>query len=367
MDRWRAWENELPNLSVIKLNRCYTPPDVNPETASRQLHIFCDASGRIYGAVAYLRTEDETHIVHTSFVMARSRVAPKKQLSMPRLELSAALAGAQLSSLLQQELTLPLEDIVLWSDSTTVLTWLKSESCRYKVFVGTRVAQIRTLTDVDQWRYVDTKNNAADDLTRGKSLLSLSQPCRWRDGPPFLYASPDLWPAFPPALAEDSSELKKSSFCGIVTVELADIPDLGKYKSMEASMEASKQLCDGAAKDDGPVELTADQRAEIELHLFQRAQKSSFPEEWGALKDGKELPRGSRLLQLSPEWDADDQVIRVGGRLRHAEGIPLFTKHPIVLDPAHHVTKLLIHALWSRKILDSAWSTGCPQTSASMF
>ncbi|XP_038075608.1 uncharacterized protein LOC119743278 [Patiria miniata] len=344
MDRWRAWEHELPNLSVIKLTRCYTPPDVNPETASRQLHIFCDASERIYGAVAYLRTEDEKHTIHTSFVMARSRVAPKKQLSMPRLELSAALAGAQLSSLLQQELTLPLEDIVLWSDSTTVLTWLKSESCRYKVFVGTRVAQIQTLTNVDQWRYVDTKNNAADDLTRGKSLLSLSQPCRWRDGPPFLSASPDLWPAFPyaRALAEDSSELKKSSFCGIVTVELADIPDLENYKSMDELIEASKQLCDGAAKDDGPVELTADQRAEIELHLFQRAQKSSFPEEWGALKDGKELPRGRRLLQLSPEWDGDDQVIRVGGRLRHAEGIPLFTKHPIVLDPAHPVTKLLI-------------------------
>ena len=75
-------------------------PDVKPQTASRQLHIFCDTSERIYGAVAYLRTEDENHTIHTSFVMARSGVAPKKQLSMPRLELSAALAGAPLSSLL---------------------------------------------------------------------------------------------------------------------------------------------------------------------------------------------------------------------------------------------------------------------------
>ena len=100
MDRWQVWERELPSLSCIRLPRCYTPLDVNPQTASRQLHIFCDASERIYGAVAYLRTEDENHTIHTSFVMARSRVAPKKQLSMPRLELSAALAGAPLSSLL---------------------------------------------------------------------------------------------------------------------------------------------------------------------------------------------------------------------------------------------------------------------------
>ena len=340
MDRWQVWERELPSLSCIRLPRCYTPPDVNPQTASRQLHIFCDASERIYGAVAYLRTEDENHTIHTSFVMARSRVAPKKQLSMPRLELSAALAGAQLSSLLHQELTLPLESIILWSDSTTVLTWLKAESCRYKVFVGTRIAQIKTLTDASQWRYVDT-NNAADDLTRGKTLLSLSQPCRWRDGPPFLSAKPDLWPASPPTLAEDSTELKKSSFCCVVTVEPADVPDLEKYKSLNELIEASKGLCDGAAKDDDSADLTADQRAEIELHLLQRAQKSSFPEEWVALKDGKELPRCGRLLQLSPEWDAVDGVIRVGGRLRRAEDIPLLTKHPIVLDPAHPVTSLL--------------------------
>ena len=142
MDHQQAWENELPNLSAITLPRCYTPPNINPEMSSRQLHIFCDASERVYGAVAYLRTEDDKQAIHTSFVMARSRVAPKKLLSMPRLELSAALVGAQLSNLLQQELTLPLEDVVLWSDSTTVLTWLKAESCRYKVFVGTRVAQI---------------------------------------------------------------------------------------------------------------------------------------------------------------------------------------------------------------------------------
>ena len=104
---------------------------------------------------------------------------------MPRLELSAALAGAQLSSLLQQELTLPLESIILWSDSTTVLTWLKAESCRYKVFVRTRIAQNQTLTDASQWRYVDTKNNAADDLTRGRLCCHLSAMprARWTSVP----------------------------------------------------------------------------------------------------------------------------------------------------------------------------------------
>ena len=97
----------------------HTPPDVNPEMSSHELYIFCDASERVYGAVAYLRTEDEKHAIHTSFVMARSRIAPNKLLSVPCLEHSAAFVGAQLSGLLGEELTLPLGDFVLWSDSTT--------------------------------------------------------------------------------------------------------------------------------------------------------------------------------------------------------------------------------------------------------
>jgi hypothetical protein len=132
------------------------------------MHVFCDASEQAYGSVVYLTTKsDDT--VHVSFVMARSRVAPKRQQSMPRLELCAALTGAQLSSLVHRELTLSITQTFLWTDSTTVLTWLTSEPCRFKVFVGTRVSEIHDLTSLHTWRYVDTANNPADDLTRGKT------------------------------------------------------------------------------------------------------------------------------------------------------------------------------------------------------
>lgn len=107
--------------------------------------MFCDASERAYGSVAYLRTEDPNGKVEVAFLAARSRVAPKKQQSILRLQLYAARTGAQC----------PIHQTIFWSDSTTVLTWLQSDSCQFKVFVGTRVAEIQDLTDHDAWHYVE--------------------------------------------------------------------------------------------------------------------------------------------------------------------------------------------------------------------
>jgi len=145
-EAWDIWESELKQLNKVSIPRCYSPLLTEGEDAKYDLHIFCDASERAYGAVAYL-TVDAGDTIHTSFVMARSRVAPKRQQSIPRLELCAALAGAQLCKLIKTEMTLPIRQTVLWSDSTTVLEWLQSDSCRYKVFVGTRVIEIQELTD----------------------------------------------------------------------------------------------------------------------------------------------------------------------------------------------------------------------------
>lgn len=133
LQSWLLWEAELSHLGRFHY------PDVTPvmdqADSKRDLHVFCDASEQAYGSVIYLRTENTEGKVGVAFLTAS--VAPKKQQSVPCLELCAALSGAQLFKLLATELTVPTSSSTLWSDSTTVLRWLLSPSCHYKVFVGT--------------------------------------------------------------------------------------------------------------------------------------------------------------------------------------------------------------------------------------
>ncbi|XP_067674964.1 uncharacterized protein [Haliotis asinina] len=338
-EKWCSWENELPSIENVNLPRCYTPHHVDTTNSVQQLHIFSDASERVYGAVAFLRTVYQGK-VYVSFVQARSRVAPKRQLSIPRLELSAALVGAQLADMLNRELTLPIERVTLWSDSTTVLSWQKSDSCRYKVFVGTRVAEIQTLTNVADWRYVNTKDNPADDLTRGKTLEELANSSAWQNGPSFLQQSPDEWPpdiVMSSSIKDTSGEVK-STFCAVTMAESPTIPEVSKYSNWSKLVADTMQILNGAAKD---TQVWFDW-IKTEMFLFRKVQCDSFPEEFSALQSHKKLPTDSRLAQLDPVYDNENNVIRVGGRLRRAESLSCDAQHPVVLDPHHQITQLII-------------------------
>ncbi|CAM4607621.1 unnamed protein product [Leuciscus chuanchicus] len=321
---WREWEDDLPHLQSIVLPRCYTGHELDSPTCERQIHVFCDASEQAYGSVAYLRTENPHGVVQVAFVTARSRVAPKEQQSIPCLELCAALTGAQMARILKSELTLSIQRVVLWSDSTTVLKWLQSESCRFKVFVGTRVAEIQDLTEGDTWRYVDSAQNPADDITRGKPLDTLTPDSRWGQGPTFLWCDPDKWPQSPQIQteADQGEELKKPLFCGLTTTSPSQLPDAKKFSSFKDLLTATTKTLHGAAP--GNV------------------QQDSFPIEYAQLQSGKPVAKSSRLLKLAPEFDHSDKLIRVGGRLRHSNQLEPDTVHPVVLDAKHPVTQLLI-------------------------
>ncbi|XP_048010442.1 uncharacterized protein LOC125244397 [Megalobrama amblycephala] len=338
-ESWNIWESELPHLSTVSIPRCYVPVAMDNPGLEHHLHVFCDASERAYGAVAYLSTTHEG-LTNVSFIMARSKVAPKRQQTMPRLELCAALAGAQLAKLIQTELSSYLQQTTLWTDSTTVLEWLQSESCRFKVFVGTRVSEIQELTDQRSWRYVDSLNNPADDLTRGKTLLELTVPSRWSNGPSFLLQAPDKWPKKPHITqSSKSNELKGLTFCSFASV-LQNIPDANQFDSWTDLVEAVRQQCHGAAEPN-QTQLINSYR-EAEAILLRACQAQSFSEELVSLRAGQPVHISSKLRNLAPELDQTTDLIRVGGRLRQLQQVSDLDIHPIVLDPRHPATMLLI-------------------------
>ncbi|KAL0153282.1 hypothetical protein M9458_051409 [Cirrhinus mrigala] len=342
LQSWCAWEEELRYLPCISFPRPYVPPEVGMDGVTHEVHIFSDASEQAYGAVAYLRTTDQEGQTYLSFIIARSRVTPKRAHSIPRLELCGSLVAAQLAKLLENELTLHVRSISLWTDSTTVLQWLNSEFCRYRVFVGNRIAEIQELTDKCSWHYVGSADNPADDLTKGRPLQYLAAPNRWSQGPAFLLQDPKEWPAIPKSETRvDQVELRKSTFCGINTSPSPFASTGGwNYNTWQELLDVAAQehrtnLVPGTSPE-------AENYRQAEVHILRQVQQESFPEDYQLLGTGKPVRSGSRLVTLAPEMDPSCGLIRVGGRLRRVSGIEDSVLHPLVLDPSHPVSRLII-------------------------
>ncbi|XP_030022750.2 uncharacterized protein LOC115441955 [Manduca sexta] len=156
-----------------------------------QLHIFCDASTKAMCAVAYWRWSNNNRI-QVAFICSKCRVAPIKHISVPRLELQAALMAARLAHAIIEEHRIKPTQTFFWSDSTTVLYWIHNNSRNYKAYVAHRLGEIDELSRGGEWRYVPTKINIADVATRG--INSPKLPKEWFDGPSFLTCKESVWP-----------------------------------------------------------------------------------------------------------------------------------------------------------------------------
>ena len=180
-----------------------------------ELHHFSDASTEGYGQCSYLRLVDTSDQVHCSLVMGKARVTHLKLITIPRLELSAALVSVRVSDMMRRELRYNELEEVFWTNSKVVQAYIQNDACRFHTFVANRVQQIRERTVPEQWHYVDRKSNLADDTSRGLSPKDLLQSSRWLQGPPFLWDHRSSWKDFnksePEPLQLDDKEVKKAS------------------------------------------------------------------------------------------------------------------------------------------------------------
>ncbi len=189
---WERWRTELPALTGKLISRCYYPKDAH--VALIQLHGFSDASESAYAGVAYLRMVDTTNVVHVSLIIAKTKVAPLKRLTIPRLELCGANLLANLLHHVKGVFSIPCSNVFAWTDSTIVLSWLSGSPRRFKVFVGNRVSNIIDLIPPNHWHHVAGTENPADTGSRGVFPSELLEHELWWAGPEWLRQTESQWP-----------------------------------------------------------------------------------------------------------------------------------------------------------------------------
>ena len=137
----QRWLKSLPAMEQFSVQPCYKPKEFGTIT-NLQIHHFSDASKVCYGAVSYLRFIDADSKVYCSFVVSKSRLAPLKSLSVPRLELTAPTLAVNLDKMLRKELEIPINSSMFGTDSTSVVSYIENEDKRFNRLVSNRLTMI---------------------------------------------------------------------------------------------------------------------------------------------------------------------------------------------------------------------------------
>ena len=357
--RGLEWAKQLPEAPQVKIPHCYRHHEEAVEDVS--LHTFVDASRLAYAAVSYIKYGHVNGQLSVALVTAKARVTPIKSVSIPRLELMAAVLGVRLAETVPEKLEIPLSQHTLWSDRMDVIYWIQGHPRRLKPFVANRVAEIQRKSDPAQWRHVPGEQNPADDTTRGLDLKSLSTKSRWFQGPAFLHEEETSWPSESRLLLSDCSEEGKQELAKInltfqckQSLPLFDIQRFSSWRrllgvtawilrfisrSNRARHQKSQET--GNRQNDLPEKvLEAEEISSAERYWVRENQREHFSEELTTLRAGGSVLRSSPLWRLSPFVDSDG-ILRVGGRLEMSN-LPYDVKHPVILPKKHQTSKLVI-------------------------
>ena len=351
LEVWSQWRKELLALTTVHISRCYLPVGFTP--TSVELHGFSDSSEEAYAGVVYIRLIDSSGRVHTTLVMSKTRVAPVKRLSIPRLELCGAQLLTKLLCHVKRVLEIPMSSVVAWTDSTIVLSWLTGNPRRFKTYVGNRVSFILDQIPPDRWKHVPGILNPADCASRGLFPLQLKDHHLWWNGPQYLQLDPSLWPEQPASLSEIVPAEEKE-MCNLTTITQSEslepiIPNnrfssFVRLKRIVAWIHRFiHNLRSSIADRRLAPHLMTTELSKAEDYWVAVIQRESFPKEVDALQHGDPPPKNSKLLSFRPIWDGDRSVIRVGGRVSNSS-LAYSQSHPVILDGKHSITKIVIQS-----------------------
>ena len=357
---FNAFLFKLQQLSKVRIPRCLFN---ELSIRSFQIHGFSDASEQAYACVVYLRTEYENGQVDCRIIASKARVAPIKQVTIPKLELMGALLLAELMhtirNVLLQELYPEKITSFYWVDSLVALCWVKN-SKPWKQFVRNRVLKILELTDRSQWRFCPSVLNPADLPSRGVCGKDLSRNVFWIEGPEFLKQRCELWPfiettdneANEIALQEEAKNSHVithalSSSSDVLNIQsLVNIERFGSKRKLLSTLAWVFRFVESckASLNNKKLQLSEELRNEeierAEYKLLSYIQREEFSEEFEFLR-GKMVTKPPLKVKQFNLFLDNNNVIRERTRIINAS-VSDYTKMPILLHPRNWYSKLVI-------------------------
>ncbi|GBN50878.1 hypothetical protein AVEN_270062-1 [Araneus ventricosus] len=397
---WQSFLNSLKFVNLINVPRWIR----SEQCISVELHGFADASELAYGAVIYVKSISSYGGSEVKLLISKSRVAPLKFVTIPRLELCAAVLLSKLMRRVLRALKLEVSKTYFWTDSTIVLSWLEKECKDLKTFVANRISIIRTLTVAEQWNHVPSKQNPADLISRGMDPVKL-QLCELWWSPSFLL-QPEMTKCRDSSIETNDLYIRelKSNPSGLLSrghkaesllhhegwwngpsvlqsdelpetvCECSDpdedyLPEL-KSKNSKAdivlTLNSNKTFFDYIVNRSNRIltvvrilsflfrfisncrnpeskrkgPLTSEELSEAEHYLIKQCQFEVLSAEVTAMMSGDNIPNKSKILNLSPFLD-NKGVMRVGGRLENSQ-LPYSGKHPIILPSKGKLTEMIV-------------------------
>jgi hypothetical protein len=382
-ESWIKYKTDLKTLEELKIPRC-----IQPKSHNRIALIgFCDASEKAYAAVVYLAVYPvDLSPPLISLITSKTRVAPIKPVSLPRLELCGAVLLSQLMESVQEAQRLVYDHVSAWTDSTVTLAWIQSHPRRWNRFVANRVTEIQDRVPSSSWGHVAGLENPADCPSRGMEPSSLINSHLWWNGPQWLQNGIPYPGKFnSDKISEINNKMiegeeRRENVCHRLSINsfhsiLTQYSSLMKLQRViswiyrfvnntQSKIRARKfkeQSCKserGSGVDSPSQECRLEpgrldsssvptqgplQPKELQhsmTWLIKITQLHSFYQEIQSLTDSNPLNKKSSILSLNPFLDHHG-VLRVGGRLTKSE-LSFDQRHPILIPRSSRFTELLI-------------------------
>nr|CAI5851371.1 unnamed protein product [Callosobruchus analis] len=324
-NRWTKVRSEWDELKFFKINRYL---QVKKEIPSSWLW---------RSSISALPTAGGKATV--ALVCAKSRISPSKLVSIPRLELCAALLLSKLMKYVLEVYTerIVVSDIFAFSDSSTVLQWLNCLDLK-DIFVANRVYQIKENLPMVQWRHIEGTENPADCLSRGLTPSQLVNHALWKSGPVWLKSSSDQWPG---KITFSQTSIEPNIECAFTSLQGEKHPLLELFvrrSSWSNIINITVWVLRFLKILPAGNRILVSDIVVAEFSIIRLVQLEHFGVDIQRIESGKEC--SPKLMKLRPFLK--NGLLRVGGRLGNSN-LEFRSKHPLILPAKDMFTERLFN------------------------